>query len=191
MASNFDLAAITLSDPVNGAKGAKIAPVSYLGKPIVWMPDAQVVAYEPSAFQNEEASRVNLVMRASQEAVESLTAFDEHIIALCTEHSANLFGKTLTLEEVKLRYTPCLKQSSKGYEPTFKTKINLSGRGQVKYWDSQSMPCKAPESWIGYSIKPRVVVKCLWLMPKEFGCLFECTDVLINEACPETFVCPF
>ena len=77
----FDLAALTLSNPVAGAKGAKTATLSYQNKPIIWQPDAQTVAFEPTAYQNEvNATRVNLVMRASLQTVETLTELDEHMI---------------------------------------------------------------------------------------------------------------
>ena len=79
MTSTFDLEALTLSNPVTGAKGAKTVPITYRGKQVVWQPDSQIVAFQPTAFQNETATRVNLVMRASQQAVESLTALDQHI----------------------------------------------------------------------------------------------------------------
>ena len=186
--STFDLAALTLSDPVTGAKGAKLAPLSCAGKPVVWQPEAQFVVYEPSAFQNEEATRVNLVMRASPQAVTDLTDLDDRILELCALQSINLFGKALTSEELRLRYTPCLKPSTKGYEPTFKVKVNMSGRGKLKCWDPEAKQRDPPHSWIGCSVKPRVVARSLWIMPKEFGCLLECSDVLIDEAEPQ---CPF
>jgi hypothetical protein len=189
MAAAFDLQVLTVSDPITSAKGAKTSALSYRGTtPIVWHPEAQRVAYEPSAFQNEDASRVNLVMRASPQVVDALNALDERMIDICTQQSAQLFGKTLTQEEVALRYTPCLKKSEKGYEPTFKVKINLTGRSKLRCWNTSQEVCEAPESWVGCSAKPIVNVRCLWIMPKSFGCLLECSNVLINEAQPQ---CPF
>ena len=188
--SAFDLTALTLSNPVAGAKGAKTATLSYQNKPIIWQPDAQTVAFEPTAYQNEvNATRVNLVMRASLQTVETLTELDEHMINICTLNSENLFGRSLSSEDVKLRYSPCLKKSDK-YDSTFKAKINLSGKGQLKCWDGERKPRDAPATWIGSSVQPRIALRCIWIMPKEFGCLFECSDVLIGEATPEN-VCPF
>ena len=188
MATTFDLEALFLSDPVTSAKRAKTSALSCNGVPIVWHPEVQRVVYEPSAFQNEDVSRVNLVMQASPQAIEVLSALDARMIEICTENSARLFGKTLTQEEVALRYTPCLKKSEKGYEPTFKAKINLSGRGKLKCWNSSRELREAPESWTGCSVKPVINVRCLWVMPKSFGCLLECSNVLVDEAGPQ---CPF
>ena len=77
MPITFDLAALVLGDPVTGAKGTKLAPLSYGNQPVLWVPDTQFVAYEPSAFQNDEATWVSLVMRASPQAATALTALDE------------------------------------------------------------------------------------------------------------------
>ena len=79
-ASTFDLSDITVGAPVVNAKGAKSVPLSYNGNPMTWLPDTQIVAYQPSAFQNEEANRVNLVMRASPSAIEALNSLDEYMI---------------------------------------------------------------------------------------------------------------
>ena len=80
MSSTFDISDITVGAPVVSAKGAKTIPLSYNGNPITWLPDTQIVAYQPSAFQNEEATRVNLVMRASPSAIEALSALDEYMM---------------------------------------------------------------------------------------------------------------
>ena len=184
----FDLSALNVSDPVTSAKGTKTAALSCGGKPIIWQPEAQTVVFEPSAFQNPEATRVNLIMHASTMATQTLNAIDQEIIAYCTEHSARLFGKVMSHDEVANRYCPCLKHAAKeGYEPTFKAKILLSGRGQLKCWGNDKTLRHAPETWIGCAVQPRLALRCLWIMPKEFGCLFECSDVMLTEAeesCP-------
>ena len=187
----FDLSSFTLGSPTVGVKGTKVVPITYHGKPVIWQPDAQTVAFEPSAYQNEASTRVNMVMRSSQQAVEALTALDEFMLELCAQNSETIFGETLPIEEVKLRYNPCLKQSSKGYEPTFKAKIILSGKSKLRCWDDERKLCDAPDAWSGCMVQPRIVLKCLWVMPKEFGCLFECTDVLIHEAAEPVAECPF
>jgi hypothetical protein len=189
--SSFNLNGLTLSTPVSGVQGAKLVPLSYQGKPVLWQPDTQTVAFEPSAFQNEASLRVNMVMRASQQATDALTELDEFIMQYCAENSEAIFGKVLPIEDVRLRYNRCLKQSDKGYEPTFKAKIMLSGKGKLKCWDDERKPCNVPDAWIGCVVQPRIVLKCLWVMPKEFGCLLECTDVLIHEACEPCAECPF
>ena len=109
--ATFDLSQLALSDPVVSGKGAKSVPLSYGGKPVVWTPDAQEVAFEPSSFSGEEASRVNLVMRASPAALEALVALDEFVIGLASLDSVKLFGKPLTIEELRQLYTPSVKRN--------------------------------------------------------------------------------
>ena len=63
MSSSFNLADVTLGVTPSG-DGLKAVPLSSSGCQILWMPDAQTVAFEPSAYQNGDSKRVNLVMRA-------------------------------------------------------------------------------------------------------------------------------
>ena len=191
MTGSFDLAALTLSDAIVSPKGVKTASLSYTGKPVVWQPDAQLVLFEPSAFQNAEASRVNLVMRASQQALDALTARDAYMIQFCTQHSQHLFGEPLSQDEVKSRYAPCLKASDKGRDPSLKAKMNVKGSGKLRCWDDARAQCEQPLAWSGCVVQPRIMLKCLWVMPNEFGCLLECSDVLIHETCKPVFECPF
>ena len=135
--TTFDLAALALSDPVTSARGAKTAALSHGGKPVVWQPEPQAVVYEPSSIQNEDSTRVNLVMRATPRVVEVLEELGDYLVAFCSEHSLRLFGKVMTLVDVQLSYIPCLKKSDKGYEPTFKVKIATEGRGKLKCWERE------------------------------------------------------
>ena len=186
--ATFDLSMLALSDPVVSGKGAKSVPVTYAGRPVVWTPDAQEVIFEPTSFSGEEASRVNLVMRASPAAQEELTALDEFILVLVTLHSVKIFGKPVLLDEARSRYVPCLKVSEKGYEPTWKAKVNVAGKGIVRVWNSEKMARELPTVWARSKVSPRVTLKSLWIMGKQFGCLFEASDVLLDEVVQE---CPF
>jgi hypothetical protein len=141
-----------------------------------------------SSFSGEEVSRVNLVMRASPEAAEQLTALDEWVLKLVTQQSAQIFGKTITPEEARSRYVPGLKLSEKGYEPTWKCKINISGKGQVSVWDLNKQRRDLPTSWVKAQVWPKATLKSLWIMGKQFGPLFEASDLMLEEAVQ---ACPF
>ena len=82
MSSSFNLADVTLGETPAG-DGLKAVPLSSSGCQILWTPDAQTVAFEPSAYQNEDAKRVNLVMRASPQAAQALEELDAYILDLC------------------------------------------------------------------------------------------------------------
>ena len=51
MAGTFDLSAIIVGAPVISAKGAKTVPLSSNGNPIIWLPDTQIVAHQPSKMK--------------------------------------------------------------------------------------------------------------------------------------------
>ena len=179
---------LSLGDLVTSKRGTKSAPLSCANKPVVWIPDAQNVAFEPKSFNNDE--RMSLVMKATPAAIETLNALDEQIVQQCFADSQRIFGKNLTIDEVRLRYNPCLKLSDKGYEPTFKAKIALTGAGAIKCWNADKTMRKLPSSWVGCTVQPRILLRCIWVMPTAFGCLFECADTLLAEG--ETEIsCPF
>lgn len=185
--ASFNLSAIQLGEPLAGTKGAKSVPITSDGKAVVWLPGAHQVAFEPSAFSGEDVSRVNLVLRASPGVVEALTALDAYLVGLLALDSVKVFGKPLTEDEVRARFCSSLKTSEK-YAPTFKAKINLSGRGQVKLWDADRQARPAPSCWTACTVRPRIVLKSCWASAKECGALFEATDLLVDEA-PQS--CPF
>ncbi len=188
MTTTFDISALTLGDPVVSGRGQKSIPVSYDGRPVVWQPSEQVVLFEPTSFSGEEATRVNLVMRASPEAAAELTQLDEALLNLVVQQSAQIFGKAITLEEAQSRYVPSLKPNEKGYAPTWKCKVNVGGKARVNLWDTGKRRRLTPESWVKAQVWPKAILKSLWIMGKQFGPLFEVGDLMVEEA---TVECPF
>ena len=184
---SFDLPAITLGEVVVSTKGGKSVPILSDGQPLVWTPELQQVAYEPTAFNGEEVSRVNLVMRVTPGAKEDLAALDVRLLNLAVQNSQKIFGKQLSEAEVMARWSPLVKVSEKGYAPTFKCKINLSGKNAVRCWTEDKELRPMPLEWVQCSVQPRILVKGLWVMSKEIGVLLEASDVLVQEAersCP-------
>ena len=127
-------------------------------------------------------------MRASPDAAAELEALDEAILKLVVLQGAQIFGKPVSAEEARSRYVPALKRSEKGYEPTWKCKINVGGKGQVAVWDAQRQRRGFPQSWLRARVVLKVTLKSLWIMGKQFGPLFEASDILLEEAVQE---CPF
>ena len=180
----FNLANLAIGEVAVSGKGAKSASLSYNGAPVTWQPGPSQVVYEPSSFNGEEQARVNLVMRATTQVEEQLTALDEKIVQMAILHSVRLFGKALTPDEIRLKYNPCLKRSEKGYCPTFKAKVTL---GKLRCWDMEKERRAAPAAWTQCSVTPLVQVKALWFLSKEFGVLCEIQDLIVDEASQE---CP-
>ena len=169
MTANIDLKGLEFGEVIISGKGGKSVPITSSGQPLIWTPAPQVVQFEPSSFSGEDVSRVNLVCKADDDVIEQLTALDDAIIGLASLHSLKLFNTTLSESEVRARYNSSLKTSEKGYGSTFKTKVNLKGLNSLKCWDLNKNTRPQPDSWVGCKVQPRISVKSLWLMSKEFG----------------------
>ena len=183
--ATIDWVALSIADTVTSGK-EKSAQFSYAGQPVYWKPGALEVAFEPGTFSGEPASRVNMQFKAST-VQETLRALDAWIIEYVHVNAARILGRDVTKEDVKSRYQPCLKTSEK-YEPTFKCKVNMEEPYKVKMWGTDKMPREAPVSWKGLLVAPKLRLKGLWIMGKDFGALWEATDLMFEDQAPE---CPF
>ena len=87
MSANIDLKNLKLGDLLVSAKGAKTIPLTTLdGKPRIWLPaECLTPIFEPSAFNDPEASRVNLSLTPSDSIEKHLKAVD----SFCRIHSGN------------------------------------------------------------------------------------------------------
>ena len=85
-----------------------------------WQPrEPMAVLWEPSAYNEPEATRVNISFAPSPEALKELHVFDAWSVETLSAESARLFGTNLDLEEVKRRCQPALRGQRKGggYQP--------------------------------------------------------------------------
>ena len=186
---SLDTTALQLGEVVASGKGSKSAPIALDGSPAVWTMDPMVIAYEPSAFQDSDSTRVNVVWRPSPEQEQFLDSLDEWILRAAAANSTKLFGKSRTVESLKDSYTPILKKSEK-WQSQFKAKMNLQDPSKVKIWDADGVMREAPESWQGCVTRPRLRLKSVYLMGQKFGAVLECTDLQVVEEAPES-TCPF
>ena len=181
----IDYAELSIADTVTSGKG-KSANISYGGDPVYWTPGGLQVAFEPGSFNGEPATRVNMQFRAS--AVEAaLDKLDGWIVDYVAANAARILGKDMAKAEVQNRYQSCLRRSEK-YEPTFKVKVNMEGQNQVRLWDTCKQARASPTAWKGLTVTPKLRLKGLWLMGRDFGALWEATDLMFEDQAPE---CPF
>ena len=172
---------------VTSSKGAKMAFISCENAPALWLPsDAMLPVFEPKPFE-EDATRINLVLQPTPEQEAELKSLDDWCLSTVAKRSEQLFGKVLTLEQLAPCYQPCLKTSDK-YPPNLRVKVNLSGTNATRYWNAMGRRTIAPDTWIGNAVKPRIRIKALWFMAKQFGIVMELTDAQILEA---EIKCPF
>jgi hypothetical protein len=186
----FHLARLSIADIVTSGKGGKSAPIASDGCPAVATLAPMRVAFEPSAYNDAEASRVNIVFRPSAEVLSELEELDEWVLSTVSEQAPRFFnGKAKTVSQLREIYTPVVKHSEK-YESTFKAKMNLRPPAQVKIWDSEKQARDPPAQFKDCMAAPRQRLRGLYFMGAQFGCVIECTDlqILEEEASGE---CPF
>ena len=188
--SLFDTTNLKIEDPVVSGKGAKTSCLSIDGKPVpgALFPEMEV-CFEPTGYNDSEATRVNLVFRPVADVIAQMSALDEWIIKQAASDSVRLFGKARSEEVLRDAYQAIVKTSDKGYT-SIRAKINLAGAHAVKVWDSDKKQIDHPETWRGSVFKPKIVLKGLYFMGTgAFGPTLECTDVQLVSACDEE--CPF
>jgi hypothetical protein len=193
------VAAVTYADLALGlqastGKGAKACPITGIGgAAVLWAPPGtRAVAFEPKPYGEvtlAEVNRVNLVMRTGDVAmVRAVKDLDAWAVVAAAEASERLFGRELTAAEVFERYSPMLKLSDK-WEPTFKAKINLAGRGAVKIWTPDGQRRDAPATWVGLEVRPQLTIKGMWFVGAGFGLTVECADLQLTDRSEAQ--CPF
>ena len=184
----FDLTTLSLGDVVVSGKGSKSAPIQSNGGQAVVLLEPMRVVFEPSAFGNEDASRVNIVFRPSPELLAGLEAFDEWVIATLAADSVRYFGRAKAAEQLRDAYTPAAKVSDK-YPATRKAKMNIQDPNCVKVWDAEKQPRAQPQVWKDCLTVPRIRLRGLYFMGASFGAVLEMTDAQIVEE--QTVECPF
>jgi len=187
MALNFEQ--LSIGEVVVSGKGAKSASFQYGKDPVIWLPAASMtVAYEPGVFSGEDVSRVNLCLRPPEDIQDQLSRLDGFVVSFVAANSERLLGKALTEEQALARYQPTLRISEKGYAPTMKCKMNVSGKNVCRVWQGKQSR-EPPETWAGASVSVRLWLKSLYIMGANFGCTIDVTDVSINQEA--TRDCPF
>lgn len=95
---DFKLGDLTIS-----SKGAKAISVSTTtGQPLIWMHnEALTVCYQPSAYNDPDATRVNLCLGMTDSLAEQLKSLDASLITAIAADSKKYFGQALSAEEEK------------------------------------------------------------------------------------------
>ena len=172
---------------VTGSNGAKIAVISQENGPAMWMPEAMQPVFEPKTFE-DGATRMTLVLHPAPEQEAYLKSLDAWCRAAVLLQSEQLFGKALTLQQITQCYQSSLKTSD-NYPPNLRIKIALTGANATRYWNSAGQKTNAPDTWLGNTIRPRIRIKALRFMAKQFGIVMELTDAQILQVeakCPFT-----
>ena len=194
--ASINPATLSLNDVYTTPHGAKVAQIRDGGGALVIQPNEFLrVPFEPSAFNESDAQRLNLFIEAPRPVLEMFAALDEWLIGYLAEHSSRLFKKPLTTDEIRAKYQSCVRHSDKGYMPAIKTKVDLSdGKHALHCWDGNGSEAVRPESWRNCYINPRLHVTHLWFMGSNFGPAVRLTDAQVLPPPDEDAAdrkCPF
>ena len=188
MAGFFDFTRLIIGDVVSGK--AKSAPITYDGlREAVVEVEPMQVKFEPSAYQDDSAQRVNIVWQPTPDLVSKFSMLDLWVVEQVAAESVKYFGKERSVDQIKDCYLPIIKASSDKYPPLLKAKMNKTPPMQCAFWDEQGRKRDAPESWVGAVTRPRLKLKGLYFMGGQFGPVLECMDLQILSEVMDT--CPF
>ena len=187
MALPIGVPQITLGEIQTSSKGARSIPISYAGDQrdrVFIFTGKQEVPFNPAAYQNAEATRVNLCFAPTDDFAALISAIDDQIKSQLAPRLKEIFGEQVG----ELSYNSPLKDGRNGYR-RLQTKINLEGKGALRCWNSRKQLQATPEDWTSVSVSPRIWVKQVYLMGnKDCGLVLECLDVQLDH---KQVACPF
>jgi len=180
--TSFDVASLqaTLVDS-SRSKSADIVNAS--GAAAKWTVQKLQVAFPPKGFSEDQA-RISFCLRTTPEVCTILTDLDQWAVNWVHEHSLAAFNKSLTLEQVRDKLCPALKESDR-YDALLRAKINPK---YIRWWDTAGQRRKAPDEWRGVQCTAQIIVKSIWFMGGQFGLTLEIQDAQLDDAASS---CPF
>ena len=107
MTCSLAVEALSLGDVTTSGKGAKTAPFSVNGGPADFTLPALQVAFEPSAYQNDDATRVNLVLKVGLVHEPDLAKIDEWILDTVAADPVKYFGTKAARASRRLTLLAC------------------------------------------------------------------------------------
>ena len=99
----IDIGSLALGDVVTTGKGLSTIG----GEAVIWRPkDALAVLFEPSAYNQPDATRVNLCLSVTPAVANSLQDFDEWCVTTLAAQSSKLLGSQLSVDEMRNNSNP-------------------------------------------------------------------------------------
>ena len=106
--------------------------------------------------------------------------------------SERIFCKTLSLEQIRASYRPCVKRRE-GYAPLLTAKISTE-HGAMRFRGEQGVERRPPDDWRSARMYFRLHVSHLWIMNGGFGLIINVADAkVVSEGIREsrtTSTCP-
>jgi hypothetical protein len=187
--SDFDQ--LQLADAVVNHRGAKSCALTNDGSKFVHTVGSReeplTSPFGASSFNDENTVRKTIEFRLPAEWANFWDGFDAWAVTYITCHSNRLFGKPMSIEQVRDGYKPCVTRRGT-YAPTLRCKITLSGSNAVRCWSPEGVRVDVPDEFRGMELVPQLTVMHLYVMGREFGWVSQIGDLMCSEV---SQVCPF
>jgi hypothetical protein len=184
-----DFSQLHIAEPVVSSRGAKTCALTDNGAKLTHTlgsrTESVTTPFGAQSFQNEVTNRKSIEFRLPAGDTDYWDAFDSWAVTYLTCHSARLFGKPLTIEQVRDGYKPCVSRRG-NYPPTLRCKVNL-GTNAVRCWSPAQERIEVPQEFRGLELIARVSVMHLWIMNREFGWVIQPSDLMcsaVSQTCP-------
>ena len=170
--------------PVQNKAGGKSATIlDQGGSPVIMFTAPMRVPFDAQGFQDADATRVNLCLEANAELIRWVAEVDQQILARLEGRALEVFGKKLSVEELRANYHSAIKEADKYGSQLLKIKMNKS-------WNEMGVLRPMPATWQDCTVQVRATLKGLWIQGRSFGLTWEVVDALVAaEAAPAE--CPF
>ena len=185
-----DFSQLHLAEPVVSSRGAKSCALSNNGAKFVHTVGSRAEPltspFGAQSFNDESTTRKSIEFRLPGECTDFWDSFDAWAVTYITCHSNRLFGKPLTIEQVRDGYKPCVSRRGT-YPATLRCKVNLSGSNVVRCWSPAEERIDVPQEFRGLELVARVSVMHLWVMNREFGFVLQPNDLMcsvVSQSCP-------
>jgi len=168
-------------------RGVKYAQIECNGAAIKFKTPSTKTPFNASPW-NLTDTRVNLDLTLTPEIQEFGEAIDAFVPKALVEHSAVLFKKEMTEDEIRAIYKPVVCEHEKT-SPTLRCKINIPpAANAVRCYDANKKPRDVPIDWRECSLEALITVGKVWFMSGKCGVTLEVKDLLIAN---DESTCPF
>ena len=188
----MDFANWLLKDTVVSARGAKSCQVrtaegAKVSLTIGTPEDPVSSPFGATSFNEGETNRKTLELSIDAAAEKIWASFDAWAVPYLAKHSFRLFKRIMTEKEVSENYrSPVTKKGD--YRAHLRCKINVEGSHAVRCWDMARERTSLPEDLREHEMVAKVQLSHLWQMSKEYGFVFQVTDLQLRSSAAE---CPF
>ena len=184
----IDVERLALSETYVSPKGAKSVQLKIDGESVYWLTPPLHVNFEPRSYDGTEQTKVNLCLHSTAAVEEQAAALDQAVLKLALANSAALFGKQLSEEGVRDRYSSTIYRKPP-HPNMLRVKLVLAGRNITKCWDAGTRAqIEHPQTWKDMTVSLKIHIKGLWLQGMTFGVSTEIVDALLT---PQVDECPW